>query len=214
MKKIKNFRKQILSDKRQRIFLFALFSLALNIAYAIYNIYLGISLKSYWSITMSVYYILLGTMRFNAVYIGAKIKKLPTKNRKSIELKVMKRNGVILLLMIVAISGTIVLTIKQNRIIIYDTIPMITIAAFTFYKIISAIINLVKAKSHGSPLLSTIRNISLADAAMSILPMQTSMIGSFEENSNINFLLMTIFTGTGICLLFLLSGISMLRHKK
>ncbi len=205
-------RRKILNDKRLKMIFFALLSLTLNIAYAIYDAYLGISTNSYWFITMSFYYVLLGIMRFNAVYTGAKIEKYSVENKIAVELSVMKRNGIILLFMILALSGTVVLTVNQIHIIAYDTIPMITIATFTFYKIITAIINLVKVKKHNSPLLSTIRNISLADASMSILPMQTSMICSFENQSAISIQFMTIFTGTAISILFFFLGISMIKN--
>lgn len=63
-------------------------------------------------------------------------------------------------------------------------------------------------------MLTAIRNISLADAVMSILPMQTSMIASFENDSEMDRELMTILTGTGICVVFLLLGISMIIQAK
>lgn len=89
---------------------------------------------------------------------------------------------------------------------------MITIATYTFYKIIIAIIGFIKIGKQHSPLLSTIRNISIADAAMSVLPVQSSMIASFDSNSGMDFQLMTILTGSGICTVFLWLGITMIIH--
>lgn len=77
---------------------------------------------------------------------------------------------------------------------------MISIAAYTFCKVIIAIVNAVKIAKHKSPLLATIRNITCADAAASILSLQRSMLVSFKGMSNSDIILMNTLTGVFICL--------------
>ena len=60
-----------------------------------------------------------------------------------------------------------------------NKIIMIAIATYTFTKITVAIVGMVKAKGTDSPVLKTLRNISLADACVSIYTMQRSMLVSF-----------------------------------
>ena len=92
---------------------------------------------------------------------------------------------------------------KNNKIV------MITIATYTFYKIIMAIINLVKTKKYKSFLLITIRNIALADAAVSIFSLQRSMLVSFEGMTSENIRIMNICTGIGVCLIVFTLGLIM-----
>ena len=213
---VETFKEKIMTDKRWRTVFFAGCSLLINIAYACYNAYLGIANRAAWFITMSFYYILLGVMRYGAVRTEFKISKNMISDQRKMEYRLMRSNGIILLFLILALSGTIVLTCKQKHIIAYDTITMITIATYTFYKITMAITNVIKVRKNDSPLLTTIRNIGLADAAMSILPMQTSMIASFQKTSDGYMEMMTIFTGTGICILLMFLGVQMIfpKHRK
>lgn len=58
-------------------------------------------------------------------------------------------------------------------------------------------------------MLITIRNIALADAAVSIFSMQRSMLVSFEGMTPENIRIMNICTGIGVCLLVFLLGLIM-----
>ncbi|MDO4557166.1 MAG: hypothetical protein Q4B70_18805 [Lachnospiraceae bacterium] len=136
-----------------------------------------------------------------------------TYEKKQKEHQLMKHIGVTLLFLTFALIGTVVLTITQKHIRAYDTIVMLTIATYTFYKITLAIINFIKVRKHNSALLTTIRNISIADASMSVLPLQSSMIASFD-NTMKDMHLMIVLTGSGICVIFLWLGVSMIMKSK
>ena len=203
---------RLITDIHYRTTASALVSLGINIAFAAYNCFLGITTASAWFVTMCIYYMLLGFMRFHTVLFSRKNKFINAAEREKRDGLLMKRVGIFLLFLPLALSGTVVLTSKQHHVKPYGTIVMITIAAYTFYKIAVAIIGLIKIRKQHSPLLSTIRNISIADAAMSILPMQSSMIASFDNSSDMDFHLMTVLTGSGICIIFLWLGITMIIH--
>lgn len=204
----------MISDNRYRTVVFATISLTINVSYAIYNFYIGMITESAWFITMCFYYTLLGFMRFFAVISEKKNKATDDTQRLTKENRLMKHTGIILLFMTLALSGTVVLTIQQNQVKAYGTIPMITIAAYTFYKVVLAVIHYVSVKKHCSPLLSTIRNIGIADAAMSILPMQSSMIASFDNGGGMSLQRMTILTGSILCGIILYLAISMIINSR
>lgn len=205
---------RMISDIRYRTSMFALVSLSINIAFAIYNCFLGVTMASAWFVTMCFYYLLLGFMRFYAVLFSKKYKDLQETEQKKKECLLMKRVGITFLFLPIALSGTVILTIKQHHVKSYDTIVILTIATYTFYKITVAIIGLIKVRKQQSPLLLSIRNISIADAAMSVLPMQSSMIASFDRNEGMDFHLFTVLTGSGICLIFLWLGITMIINSR
>ena len=186
-------------------------SFIINVAYTVYNGVIGIVNQSSWFITMAVYYSLLGVMRYHAVNTGRKISRM--KDQKLIrkkELAVIKTDGILLLLLNLALSGVVLLTIEKGRAKAYSEIMAISIAAYTFYKTTMAVINMVKVRKMQSPILITIRNIGVADALVSILTLQTTMLASFQNTSNLDVNRMNALTGMAVCILIALLGISMI----
>lgn len=193
---------RILHNVRYRIVFTASISLIINIAYAFYNGILGIIYASVWFLAMFAYYTLLSVMRFSAVLYEYKNK---THNEKF----VMKFIGIMLILMSLVLSGLTYYSIVNDVANKNNKIVMITIATYSFYKIIMAIINLVKIRKYKSYLLITIRNIAFADAAVSIFSLQRSILVSFEGMTSENIQVMNICTGTAVCLLVFILGLLM-----
>lgn len=67
-----------------------------------------------------------------------------------------------------------------------------------------------KVRKFQSPILLTIRNIGVADALVSMLTLQMTMLASFQENSSINADRMNAVTGMVFCVLIALLGIRMI----
>lgn len=164
------FGERFLDDHAFRTILTTLPAFLINVAYTVYNGVIGIMNQSAWFITMAVYYSLLGIMRYRAVSTGRRIARLEDKQliRKK-ELSVIKMDGILLLVLNLALSGAVLLTIAQDTAKRYSEIMVISIAAYTFYKITMALINMIKVRKTQSPILITIRNIGVADALVSML---------------------------------------------
>lgn len=64
-----------------------------------------------------------------------------------------------------------------------------------------------------SPILITIRNIGVADALVSVLTLQMTMLASFQERSTMNINQMNAITGLGVCILISLLGASMIYYS-
>lgn len=109
--------------------------------------------------------------------------------------------GILLLLLNLALSGVVLLTIAKGTAKTHSEIMVISIAAYTFYKITMAVINMVKVRKMQSPSLITIRNIGVADALVSILTLQTTMLASFQDTSTIDANQMNGITGLAVCIL-------------
>ena len=89
-------------------------------------------------------------------------------------------------------------------------IIMITIATYTAWKVTMAIVNIVKAHKKKALLLITLRNIGCADAAMSVLTLEHSMIATFGSGESRLAATMDGAVGMGAFLIVLLLGISMI----
>ena len=110
----------------------------------------------------------------------------------------------------VVLAVVVYISLSQNIAAKYGEIIMITIATYTFYKITIAIIKAVKQHKNSSLLLKTIRNISYAEVAASILTLQRSMLVSFGAVEVDKIWLMNSVTGADVCLFVLMLGISMI----
>ena len=200
-------------DYTFRIILSTMPTFIINVAYTVYNGVLGVMHQSEWFITMAVYYSLLGIMRYHAVHTGRIISRMEDQSLiKKKELSVIKTEGILLLLLNLALSGVVLLTIVQDTAKRYSEIMVITIAAYTFYKIITSVINMIKVRKLQSPILITIRNISVADALVSVLTLQMTMLASFQGRSTLNINQMNAMTGMAACILISLLGISMIYY--
>ena len=75
-----------------------------------------------------------------------------------------------------------------------------------------AVINMVKVRKMQSPILITIRKIGVADALVSMLTLQTTMLASFQDTSSIDANRMNGITGLAVCILIALLGASMIYY--
>ena len=208
-----SFGAHFLEDYRFRTILTTMPSFMINVAYTIYNGVIGIMNQSSRFITMAVYYSLLGIMRYCAVHTERKISRLEDhKLIRKKELAVIKTDGILLLLLNLALSGVVLLTIAEGTAKAYSGIMAISIAAYTFYKIIMAVIHMVKVRKMESPILITIRNIGVADALVSMLTLQMTILVSFQGTDSLDMNRMNGITGLAVCLLISALGISMIYY--
>ncbi len=202
------FGKRILEDIRYRTVTVALYNLMFNLLYAIYNGVLGFIANSYWLKAMCAYHIILSIMRFTAILTEKK-------NNLEKEYSVMKLTGILLALLSLILSGIVYMSISQDIATKYGEIIMITIAAYTFYKITMAVIRGVKYRKELSPIMSAIRSIGYAEISVSVLTMQMSMLVSFDEGiSSQDVYIFNLLTGIGVCVFTLALGIIMIKNSK
>ncbi len=180
-------------------------SLIVNVIYALGNGVVGFLTHSWWFITVGAYYIVLAVTRYSVLQIRRKAK-----GNYDTEFFARRVTGVLLVVLSFCIVGVNVLAVIKERGTVFHEITMITIATYTFSKITIAIIGMVKAKHSASPVVKTLRNISLADACVSMYTMQRSMLVSFPGMEAADMVLLNIFTGTAVWIVVLLLGINLI----
>ena len=184
-------------------------SLTMNIAYAMGNCAVGFLTHSWWFITVGAYYAVLAVTRYCVLQIKRKAD-----GQYDLELFARRITGILLVVLSVCIVGVNILSAVKDRGSVFHEIVMIAIATYTFTKVTLAIIGMVKPKHVASPALKTLRNISLADASVSIYTMQRSMLVSFPGMEAGEILLLNIFTGTAVWIIVLLLGINLIGGKR
>ena len=112
------------------------------------------------------------------------------------------------------LSGTVILCAMKDRGIRYHEIVMITLALYAFIKVTLGIINLVKASRQAASAWVCLRNISLADALVSICSLQRSMLVSFGDMAQQDITLFNILTGSGVCIIVFMLGLNLIGGKR
>lgn len=191
--------------KRLNLIPLTYLSLILNLAYAIYNSILGFISHSWWFITLSIYYAVLSVMRFAVLRI---------KRKSETEIFAKKFTGFCFVFLSVCLVGTVILSAVTNRGVKHNEIVMITIALYTFTKVVLGIINLVKSKKRSSPAFKTLRNISFADALVSVFSLQRSMLVTFEGMGESDVTLFNILTGSSVCIAVFVLGVNLIGGRK
>lgn len=173
----------------------------INLLYIVMKMVSGIYYRSTWFIALAVYYTLLAVMRFLLLYR----KRWPEgKARQELELRRYRSCGIVLLFMNIALAGIVTFMVHQNRGYEYPGTLIYAMAAYSFYAVIIATINVVKFRRHGSPILSAAKAISLVAALVSILSLETAMLAQFggEDDPRVRKA-MTGATGGGVCVIVL-----------
>lgn len=171
--------------------------LFINFLYIGIKLVSGIYYRSLWFVALAGYYILLAVMRFILLHKG---KKRTENISKESEIKRYRMCGITLLIMNQALAGIVIFMVYQNRGFDYPGLLIYAMAMYSFYSIITAVINLVKFRKHGSPLLSAAKVINLVAAMVSILSLETAMLAQFGGDDDPLFRqVMTGATGGSVC---------------
>ena len=172
----------------------------INLLYIAMKMFSGIYYRSVWFISLAFYYILLAVMRFMLLRSG---KKKTGRTTALEELYRYRMCGITLLIMNLALAGIVIFMVQQNRGFDYPGLLIYLMALYSFYSVITAVINLVRFRKHGSPIMSAAKAINLVAAMVSILSLETAMVARFSSDAEEFRRIMTGATGGGVCVIVL-----------
>ena len=157
-------------------------NVSLSVSFVISMLYVGLNLwswhmlKSYWFTVLAVYYSVMAVMRFLLVrYV--RIQKIGTNILG--EWKRSRICACILLLINLSLSGAVLMILYQQKGYDYPGIMIYVMALYTFYALTMSIVDIVKYRKMGSPVMSTAKIVSLSAALVSTLNLETAMFAQF-----------------------------------
>ena len=181
--------------------------MTVNFLYVLFRIVVGIRYASVWFITMAVYYLVLGVLRLSLI--------LSYRHKADIdERHCYRRTAGLLFLLNIPMGGMIILMVLTNSGYSYPGYVIYLSAMYTFYTMIFSVINLVKFRKLGSPILSAAKVLNFVAALMSVLGLQTAMIAQFGAESDRFRKMMNAITGGVIWLLVILTAVYMLHRGR
>lgn len=209
------FTKHILEHYGFRTVVFATTAMSLNIIYVIFNGVVAIVSNSVWYGALAGYYIIITLLRSSIISYHKKKRSIGNNasvheesTDQELEIKKYKRCGIYLLILPVCLSAAITEMVVNNSAFVHWGWTVFAFAAYTFYKITMAILNVIKAHKSSDITLQALRNIGLADALVSILALQTSLLFAFSDGSGSGFA--NALTGAAVCVATVIMGIIMI----
>ena len=143
-----------------------------NLVYAAYRGALGIAYGSVWFGATAAYYLVLSGIRLFIAWGGFRGLTPRQQARRY------TATGALMLLLSLAIAGMIVQMVLQNEGYSYPGTVIYASAAYTFYSLVLAAVNLGRRHQLGL-LLSATKIVNFAAALMSLLALQTAMLAQF-----------------------------------
>lgn len=181
--------------------------MTINFLYVIFRIAAGIRYTSVWFISMAVYYLVLGALRAHLIF---SYRHRDTER----EIRCYRQTAWLLFLLNIPMGGMILLMVRTNSGYSYPGYIIYLSAMYTFYTMTMSIINLVKFRKLGSPILSAAKVLNFISAMMSILGLQTAMIAQFSANEESYRRMMNTITGGVVYGIVIAVAIYMLLHSR
>ena len=151
-------------------------SLVINTGNVALNIVYGFVFNTRWFFLLAVYYATLTVMRFAlALYTGAYSLGANMLG----EWKRARACAAVLTLINLSLTGVVLMMMYQNRGFVYAGMLIYVMAAYSFYHITTAIIDIIKYRKYKSPIINSIKSVKLAAALVSMLTLETAMLAAF-----------------------------------
>ena len=183
--------------------------LVTGLLYVALNFFSGFRYRSAWFLSLAVYYTLLSLMRGVLVYY---IHRRPVGQNIPAEFRRYRACGVLLLLMNQALVGILLYMVTQQRGFSYPGLLIYAMALYTFYITIAAVVQVVRFRRRGSPLLSAAKVVNLTAALVSMLSLETAMLSQFGGSAAFRRTMLAA-SGGGVCAIVLTMAIYMIVHS-
>ncbi|NCB92103.1 MAG: hypothetical protein EOM40_05945 [Clostridia bacterium] len=196
-----------------RTMIISLASLMFNIILSASKMFAGWFYSSTWLIVLAGYYLILCVSKTLLLRYGRKLTLLTDKKEALVhEWKAFRLSGIMLLVLTVFLQGVVIMIVRDGSGFSYNEIMVITIAAYDFYCLGNAIYFLIAKRKNHTPIVNSLKRISLAGSLVSILSLQTAMFSSFGGADDNTFkTLLNICTGTFVCAFLIVLGILSIR---
>lgn len=199
------FGNKYMTDAAFKVRISLLTSLAINLLYSAFKLVSGIYYASLWIEAIAVYYILLSVIRF--VLLNHMNRK---KNAGMIEEFRSYRVSAILMLFInLTLTGIVLNMILGDKTPAISDVFVITNATYTFYVLTVSVIDLIKYRKYKSPVMSASKAIRFAQALVSLLSLEASMLSQFGDDETLRAIMLSL-SGAVVCIIVLTMSVYMI----
>lgn len=198
---------QALKDKELRFKLELYGEQILNFGYGIFKCAGAFLYRDAWMGTDGFYNLTQGIIQLVQIL----------RRRKNLNLKAQWKSyrlcGWLIFAMHLSTTGISFLMIREHMSEEYPGFMIFATAAFAFYKLISAFIDVAKDRKHTAPIDSSVRLLDLSQALFNLFSLQVAMLHVFGADFAYAGMMNTL-TGSAVSLLMVGMGIYMLRRSR
>jgi len=172
---------------------FSLYSgLGISLFYALFKLAGGWVYRSTWLMAVAIYYMVLAVMR----YLLLKQEKRGNADER----KIFSVIGALMLLLGVTMTGMAVQMVRDGQGYSYPGFMIYASAAYTFYSVITALVQLIRRRRERGAAQKAARMLSCAVALMALYGLQTALIDQFGAAEGVLFRrIMNALTGVPVC---------------
>lgn len=181
--------------------------MAVNFLYVIFKAASGIYYRSVWFLAMAVYYLVLGLLRTYLIYC------YKHKGQRT-EYRCYRNVAFMLFLLNIPMGVMILLMIETDSGFSYPGYVIYLSALYMLYSFIISIVNIVKFRKLGNPVLSASKALNFVAAMMSVLGLQTAMISRFSSDGDGYRRFMNTVTGGSVYGIVIIIAVYMLIHSR
>lgn len=188
-----------------RISLFV--SLGINLVYSVFHLGSGFYYRSLWIGAIAVYYILLSMIRFVLLYHMERKKDAGVIE----EYHSYRITAVLMMCSNLTLSGIVLNMILGKKTPAVSDVFVIASATYTFYILTVSIMDLIKYRKYKSPVMSAAKAIRFAQALVSLLSLEASMLVQFGDDESYRRLMLAL-TGAAVCVIVVSMSVYMIAH--
>lgn len=181
-------------------------ALLINLALAATKQVTGIQTHSIWLIALSYYYLCLALLRVALLFL---LRRRARRRDNADTLRRCMGIGVGMLLISITLSGVTILVVRRQAHFDYPGLLIYVMAAYAFYSLISAVIEMIRYRGFSDPLHSAVKAIDLSAALTGIYALETAMLSRFGGSPQFR-LVITAATGAVVWLSALLLALSII----
>lgn len=196
------FTRHIITGYGFRTVVFSAAGFVVNVAYVALQLVAGIVGRSVWHFTVAAFYVFLSFIR-GVVFVSVKRGG----DDPARQIRIYRMCGYMLNLLPFAIAGVIVLLNRTDKTFKYADMMIYAVALYTFIRVVSAIVQVFKARRYGGFVIRALRNINLCSAVYSLFVLQVAMLQAFG-NGNSPFA--NALSGALVALVIFLVGAGMI----
>lgn len=178
------FVKRILLDFEKRTLVFATLSFIINFSYALYSVFVAFFALSLWHFSLAVYYIIFAAERISVLSAYRRKDRTDFDYRKK-QLRVYRRAGILMIVMHLLLSGAMAEFVFVERGFRLPGSAFYLSIIYALYKIFCAVYNVFKRRKIREVGVIALRSISLADASVSALALETVISKRLSQTSSL-----------------------------
>ena len=165
-------------DYIYRTLLSAALSFGCTALFALYNGYLGLCCGSVWHGSIGMFYLLFMVIRGIVLLTEMRSRSRPEAEQDRCRCRTFLISSVLLLLLDLALILPITMMVTLDKPVSMGTIPAITMATYTTWKITMASIHISRQRRRpsGNILVAELRTVNFIDALVAVLTLQNTLI--------------------------------------